>query len=955
MTLEEIFNTYMLIGSVNPKPDVLKKLLMKTKKNIDTVIKDPNCKLTSVGKMQVAFVLINLAKEWDSEKKGNFWEYICSQFSWRDGDVHITDILKDALETTMKGKGKLFVEDQKKHYKSTVLMHALHPKKSWWALFDFLFNFYKNNLKWRSVPNDPLIPVMVAVLRRKMANLDITGEDSVNLVVSSHCYSFQVGIRKLILLAPEDKLIDLFGRLIANIDGAVRRKRGWKRASIYEDQLCDEWFRTKLKEIVNQNFKRKVISYQDEIATDYTRIQVKYLLKNEKEFRLVIPDVRLKNNIIERPMLTIHCGNHEIFKKNMSYYGDEYGRTLIGDTYPLNIDDIDGNVIEIRATITCDGTVLYDSEDTLYRRIIFFLGEREVRVANLKRDSYTIISPTKADLDIENTEVTEIDDFPSKALNACFVEFHKNFMIRLDGRLIFLENEQRKDINIILPKETEQLPHVMINESEYSFSYKGSRLTIVMNNVELSHQYRIKCNENFMAWDSLSNTSNGMVFELPLVGTPDESMCHIQIVNLENEKLIFDKRFILVGIANGGFNREFYYSLDDYKGAEYKIDIDGISYTSSFTQNDDIVRIPYGIGEIYAMIPRITLEETSGTWMDEISKSWYIENIESTSLFIIKSPSNITIRLQVQGESIFCNENGIVEIGNRLKAICNRFQSLTKNNYVDICMLVSTISNPEKLEQTYTLGSVYYKESFLEEPAFWTEEENPCRLYWNRGGGFIGASCDDTNRVFKLKICGVSKSYNLVIKENDEFIDIPSDMPIGNYQYELSILTNDLFGTDEITVATGYCVIGNKNELRFKDKCIQICFVTDMVKRERINIHNCYIDQIKFKGIENVDKDGLCPVYEGIMYAKGENGERYNLSFKNCVNRKGIKKYAINPVYMAYLGNNTLSITDQEKDGLYYCYFHTNGEKIYTITDRECIPANKHRYSNPEFYLYEFV
>lgn len=75
------------------------------------------------------------------------------------------------------------------------------------ALFDFLFDFYKNNLNWNYVPGDAIFDTMVRVLQKKLNGNDEEAE----LIISSKVYLFQEGIRKLILFRPVFTS-DLFGK-----------------------------------------------------------------------------------------------------------------------------------------------------------------------------------------------------------------------------------------------------------------------------------------------------------------------------------------------------------------------------------------------------------------------------------------------------------------------------------------------------------------------------------------------------------------------------------------------------------------------------------------------------------------------------------------------------------------------------------------------------------------------
>ena len=180
-------------------------------------------------------------------------------------------------------------------------------------------------------------------------------------------------------------------------------------------------------------------------------------------------------------------------------------------------------------------------------------------------------------------------------------------------------------------------------------------------------------------------------------------------------------------------------------------------------------------------------------------------------------------------------------------------------------------------------------------------------------------------------------------------------MPIGNYHYEISILSGSLFKKTKEVIAQGECIIGDANLLRFKERRIVIDAVTDSGNENagHVRIRRCYIDHLIFRGVEETS-EGLCPVYEGILYALGSNGERFEYSSSEFVNKRGIKKLIVNPVRVVYIGETTLCITDPEGDGLYYYRYYDKiaDRTIYSITDREYTKENRRAYSTADLYIY---
>ena len=340
---DKVFAMYPLIGSRILKPETVDKLNENARKYIDLVLREPWTKLSLRAEMQITLALINNAKNWKNEENSNFWNYITLQFGYRDASGSVVRLLQSSLENAMKRNQRLFLEDANgRAFKTTVVIHALSTKKSWMALFDFLFDFYKSNLNWRVIPNDPLISVMVHALQRKLSG---GNEEDVELTISSKAYSFQEGIRKLILYRPVYTR-NLFERLIGKIDSLVNSET--KKVNTYEELLCEEWFKEKIIAIANtKKSERQTQVTQRDVAIDYSRIRAKFILKNETDVQLILPDIRLKNEEIKKATLYVSCNGREVMQQNLSWYGNELGKTLNGVAASISVGSQEDSLLNI--------------------------------------------------------------------------------------------------------------------------------------------------------------------------------------------------------------------------------------------------------------------------------------------------------------------------------------------------------------------------------------------------------------------------------------------------------------------------------------------------------------------------------------------------------------------------------------------------------------------------------
>lgn len=444
---------------------------------------------------------------------------------------------------------------------------------------------------------------------------------------------------------------------------------------------------------------------------------------------------------------------------------------------------------------------------------------------------------------------------------------------------------------------------------------------------------------NAIEFDSLEQSDNGLAFTMPFDGEHDT--VRIQVINLANERLMFDRTFVLISEADCCFNREFYYNASDYDGAEFYADIDDFHEVVPFGKDEAEVRIPFRDGELHADIPKITVSETSGAWLQEPQPAWYIGHIPQNSFLKVTTPARVNIQFLVGGKDILYDGQGLVTIGNVLQS----FGGTDSFNDAEVVMRVAG----QTQSASYSLARVFFKERFLKRPSLWTEEQ---KLLWDQGGVFIGTS----GREFTLLLSSADdKLFEFKLSEDTEYIILPEDMPIGNYQFEISIQTGGLFKRAKEVVAVGDCIIGDKNLLRFMNRRIVVESITDEFKEEagHILIRPCYIDQIQYCGMEDTS-EGYCPVYSGILYTAGYHGERYEFSYDVHTNKKGITKMLVNPVRIVYISNTALCITDPDGDGLYYYNYYDRSLEsvVFALTDHEYTKANKQKYSNADLYSY---
>ena len=309
---------------------------------------------------------------------------------------------------------------------------------------------------------------------------------------------------------------------------------------------------------------------------------------------------------------------------------------------------------------------IYDSEESLHRNVLLFYGGAEISANQVKRDHYTLVVPKMSEVKTENTDIVEIDSMKNAGLKAFFLDLKDGYVLSVDGRLIAFDSENGTDLKVITPNESTSLPTVTIQDTEAFLAFRKSTCRIILGNRDYTQQFVLLKDGERIEFDSLEQSDNGLAFTMPFDGEHDT--VRIQVINLANERLMFDRTFVLISEADCCFNREFYYNASDYDGAEFYADIDDFHEVVPFGKDEAEVRIPFRDGELHADIPKITVSETSGAWLQEPQPAWYIGHIPQNSFLKVTTPAMVNVQFLVGGKDILYDGQGLVTIGNVLQS-----------------------------------------------------------------------------------------------------------------------------------------------------------------------------------------------------------------------------------------------------------------------------------------------
>ena len=949
---EKIFANNPLLGNYVLSDKNLHAINANAKKYVDKMVSNPSVFKSAnalKAEMRVTLAVINYAKNWASEEESSFWNFMAGQFGYRESSSEVRDVLCRCVEDSMKHQKRLFLSDANGNmYKGTIVVHAMTTKKTWMYLFDFLFDFYKNNLNWTYMENDPSIGQMVRALYRKLDDsiVDLK-EDAIS--ISSEVYRFQEGIRKLVLYRPK-YAEKMFGRLIRRLDEIVKQEAG--PSNTYEEVLADEWIAKKMRKILESKTRRTWSTEAKDVAISYDRIRASYQLENETDVKIALPDIRLKEEDAGNVVMKIYYRNKLVDTKALSFYGNELGRTVHGKKIDLKeCQRLSGaSSYEFSVRIICGDTVIYDSENNLYRSCLVFEKKSEVNPTSCTTGNYTIIIPGGENLEVENAQVNVISE-DIRYGNYYYVQFESDFVFSFHDEILAIDNISNEAIRVIVPHVRRDLSFVR-DGLQYKVASSCDVVRIIMNEDDIRGKYIILLNGERIGFDELGAIKNGstMIYELPVNMSTNEEVCRIQILDLNRNKLVLNEQFITAENVLFEFNRLVYYSEKDFENASLRYSFNDMNPESiQVMKEDEFISVPFANGEFVFSVPTLKIYDTLVHHWGEGTQCW-IEEIGDETFMRVEYPDSISVKLFLGDYEIPIENDGSYGIGNALHG-----WDYAENNDVDL-KIKTYLDDGEYAN--YQLCKIALKERFAFQPKLVVEGD---KLLWDRGYGFVGRK--DT--VIKLKISsdgGYSESFNLNLEE--DLIAEGLCLELGEYNYQIVKESGNIFMPSEESIAEGIFFVGDVNEHRFLHHRICIDKVSfydsyfDKVMQKEI-VKIC-IDNLKYVGYESVSDDGELPIYTGIVFFVNKHGIRKEFSDKKEITESGTLM-KVNPVRVALLNESVLSMVDCEGDEFdfgdgFYCYSFRDkdtGEIKYSFTDREYCDWNKKFYRGIDLYIYE--
>ena len=893
--VKRIFKTTSLLGDYILSQSAYEHYYSVAKKMVDIHVKQIQDKKEWTTYLLeyheiMTLVIIELAKRWNRDKETSFSKYVALSFGYNNESIRpkIWSFVTRSVYLALDRNKKLFIRiNGDRRFHETILVHSFGPVYSWYPVFDLLFDFYKNNLCYYFDISDPLFETLVYALKKRFSY--VVDEDK-ELLIASQYYRLRIGIRRLVQLCPKYSTV-LFKDIVFRIHSLINGNKESSDRYIYK--LVDDWYLNRIRAEAIRTERQK---YNGEVVFDYRFLTVRYYQSGNELF-LTIPAIRVSNSEALNAYANVFIGKKQ-YQQELKLYGNELGRTIKHTSIKIDFSEIKEKSIDIRIQIFYGDQIIYDSENKLFRQVLFFSEGREVFSNSLKSGNYTVVCPPSIKIEGDNFDITNSEQEISSII------LHKGFEIRCNGFVIALDSAAVREVRIVEPEYLHDVRYDSIGKS-YKVISPDKMLSVYFPSKEDLDYYSISINGEKSDLINYSDENSG---NRAVIKFSDDNTSKYEITILKNDNnVVFSGYYYAINL-NYKFNRSYYTNADSNNEAKLDLFINENEYNISFNKDQQKVSLKLDDGEVVIRIPYISFA-FGDLCIIKGKYIWYGDITDNSALSFSNSTSKeFCVKI---GESEYWSPD-IISLKKFIKP------ELPNNLPVRMIMIIGS--------DEYCIGEIIYAPFFTEKPIL-KYADNRLTCLWEPL--YVGGK-DDVILTIHLK----ENNLLLPLQKNDEIcseFDVDS-FEEGEYEYEIKsacsyepILINKMF-------------IGSEKYSRFYNRTICLEFITDTNSEiaDSRRIKPVYIENIRFVVSEYVpSEDGIYDVYSGQMYWVNNAGAKVYYS-ENYDEEK--HKYNVNPVKLIYLNDRYYRIVTQDDDGLYYHFFMSNGEEVNQISDR--IPSN---------------
>lgn len=920
-SLQEQFGVQIPLGLIYLDENQYKYLKFYTKDVILTyynALDYPTALLITVCLVQI------IEREFDGS---DFWGSIFNSLGLKDS-TQLRRLMQEATQALCVSENLYFhfTTHEKKirrNYRSTIMMHAIVSNKSSQSLFDFIYDFYLEDLN-EMYQNQIVHEKLNELINLIDEDLDWSkGETSANEVDSSSIYQLSL-FTKMAIVYYESVLIEVLKNIIYNMHSFQFKTKDYKSDPIRFYELYRQWrSQFVVRNLIqgNSNFKSNT---NNNIRKKHHRkfSKASYVLR-DRELILCIPEQPIEKRYVHSNLYIEFYEKNEClleFTRELELYGKVNFKT---DEIELAVNKV---YKQLSYKIVADNNIIYDSKNILHREYLTFDEQLKEKVYNNQPSHSFYLVANKEDL---VTIDGFYNEYSEKDYKIYSLQLEKEDQVVLNNQVLFnqtlpegikkcvLDNTYlRQDIRIETPSNEYQVytEYPILKCSLYDTEISNYYIEVNGCSYEMKSLPHLLLNQNSERLKKYEFKLSANIFEL--------GKLYSVILRKKNDnQIIFSTKFIIIDKLNYQLDKEFYYQ--DQMLEVLNLEAKNITLLEhSFPVTKDIRYT----NEI--KFDCMTIENLSVKLVIGIPKiSWRLSeafNSEQGSKYLLAED---LYRVKELNLSVPYKDYHLIAIGkNGLKFIepvregCYKLDSLKnlEEDYITIGLLITETSVQIPLFEVWyhaTLKNITFE--------YLSGEEPKIQIDYDRVGEFIG-----TVKLYnseKSLLNEVNIDLNI---ENSLLID--AKVSRERCLVQVIQLIEDEFGfsSEEVIIFETTLFTGDDLLSEVKDNVLEVklCDVDGIQKV----VNNFYLTDFK------VIREGVD--YEAIGFYKKE---RAGVLVPQKLDDK------INPINIHILGrqHNKLqfTLTDNVGDGFVY---HKESQKLAYLNTKD-----RESYDYPDFYL----
>ena len=830
----------------------------------------------------------------DTNERSSFWEKIFLHFGYSGYDNKEYQYLRSKCVKIVKNtferhKRYIGINSNVSNFNipsTPMKLHALHPKKSVFALFNILLDFYFSELNCKYVENDTKTYVSLSKsLQNKLNdgfNNEFLSEEERNRRLRSDIV--MCGFKALFhdrctygAMCCED-IIRKTDALLHDDKSLINPKASrW-------DKLLLEWFESKGAETTLR--KRELQSRREEkIVTATEKIRIGYTFDSNRGVMLSMPSgIRLGGKSKSVPEISISVNGSQIIKRQLE---SSCGEITTVRPFDIPLDElakagadlsrefnIELNIYFYRANE--DGIVEFDdycSGDKLKKKYLVFdeTGKNTTIDKFSVNDTVCLAYPSASNLQIDEVENKFKD---GKIIPVYSFDLLDNSAIFLDGESVF-RGASTRDSFVSYPS-VERIDGISVISGDDKHSIFPEPFDVVIQIPESLtnlHTYRVRHEGNDYSLEQLCGGSQSFTLKCT------QKIGQISVYEFASEKPWYPLRYAIVDDFEFCLDKPLYLYGEDI--CKLRIGAFGEHFEMLADIEDDKIGFEFYGQSFVADIPIVRCE-LNGKNAFEIKETVWHENISYEDKLTVSVPKGMTAVATINGVPLRSGDNNkSFEIG----GFC------TKDKIGSLQLKVD--------KMTIDLFNIAYSPVFVRNPL----KLELGKIIWQPESGFVGPS----DSALKLELTPLKSSERKTFRDltvKDCELDCPELSKNGWIDCCISVADDNVFaGNDFKEIFKERLPLGNKDAFRFDGKMLHLVNYRyyDIIRKQivvgRLHHFTGYLTNIDFTNVystpPNIDSDLKFPQYEARIKYYNKNSDRY------------IEYGASNPV-LAWVGNDNI-------------------------------------------------